>query len=116
MVAQSLETSRCTTWRLTRLRAARYFHRLFSSFLDMAKSAKADKPPSFEDALAELEQIVARMEGGQLPLEQSLADYRRGAELLKFCHAALGAAEQEIKILEGSVLSTFSPEQTPVDE
>ena len=41
-----------------------------------------DKPASFEAALAELEQLVATMEGGQLPLEQSLAAYKRGAALL----------------------------------
>jgi exodeoxyribonuclease VII small subunit len=44
-------------------------------------------PASFESALAELESIVATMEGGQLPLAESLAAYKRGAELLQFCQA-----------------------------
>ena len=48
----------------------------------MSKTAKA---PAFEDALAELEKIVANMESGQLPLDESLAAYKRGTELLKFC-------------------------------
>ena len=40
-------------------------------------------PQSFEAALAELEAIVATMEGGQLPLQESLAAYKRGAELAR---------------------------------
>ena len=46
-------------------------------------------PASFEAALAELEAIVATMEGGQLPLSESLSAYKRGAELLQFCQSAL---------------------------
>jgi exodeoxyribonuclease VII small subunit len=51
----------------------------------MAKTS--DAPASFEAALAELEEIVATMEGGQLPLKDSLAAYKRGAELLQYCQA-----------------------------
>jgi len=63
-----------------------------------------DQQPSFESALLELEKIVASMEAGQMPLEQSLAAYKRGAELLKFCQAALQEAQQQVKILEDDVL------------
>jgi exodeoxyribonuclease VII small subunit len=66
-----------------------------------------DQPPSFESALLELEKIVASMEAGQMPLEQSLAAYQRGAELLKFCQAALQDAQQQVKILEDDVLRNF---------
>jgi exodeoxyribonuclease VII small subunit len=66
-----------------------------------------DHQPSFESALAELEKIVAGMEAGQMPLEQSLAAYKRGAELLKFCQAALQDAQQQVKILEDDVLRNF---------
>ena len=62
---------------------------------------------TFESALAELEKIVASMEAGQMPLEQSLAAYKRGAELLKFCQAALQDAQQQVKILEDNVLQEF---------
>jgi exodeoxyribonuclease VII small subunit len=65
---------------------------------------KSDKPLSFESALAELEAIVASMEAGQLPLEQSLAAYRRGAELLQFCQARLQEAQQQIKVFEANGL------------
>jgi exodeoxyribonuclease VII small subunit len=65
------------------------------------------QPESFESALAELEATVARMEGGQLSLKDSLSAYKRGAELLRYCQAALLDAEQQVKILEGEVLQNF---------
>ena len=69
--------------------------------------SKTIKAPTFESALAELEEIVADMEAGQLPLEKSLAAYTRGAELLKFCQSALQDAQQQVKILEDGVLKNF---------
>ena len=69
--------------------------------------APANSPATFESALTELEKIVASMEAGQMPLEQSLAAYKRGAELLKFCQAALQDAQQQVKVLEDNVLKTF---------
>jgi exodeoxyribonuclease VII small subunit len=73
----------------------------------MPPSGKPQDSPSFESALTELEKIVASMEAGQMPLEQSLAAYKRGAELLKFCQAALQDAQQQVKILEEDVLKNF---------
>ncbi|HEY5929570.1 MAG TPA: exodeoxyribonuclease VII small subunit [Burkholderiales bacterium] len=69
---------------------------------------KPQKPQSFEAALAEIEGIVASMEGGELPLEQSLAAYKRGAELLQYCQAQLREAQQQVKILESGSLQNFS--------
>jgi exodeoxyribonuclease VII small subunit len=63
----------------------------------------------FEAALAELEQIVQSMEGGRLPLEESLAAYRRGSELLKHCQQQLSDAERQIQILENGTLRDFEP-------
>ena len=57
--------------------------------------------------MAELEAIVARMESGELPLEQSLAAYKRGAQLLQFCQAALQDAQQQVQILEAGLLQEF---------
>jgi len=71
----------------------------------MAKTTAV--PESFEAALAELEGIVATMEGGQLALKESLAAYRRGAELLQFCQAALKDAEQQVQVFEKGVLKAF---------
>ncbi|HWI14225.1 MAG TPA: exodeoxyribonuclease VII small subunit [Burkholderiales bacterium] len=73
----------------------------------MANASSTSERPSFEAALAELEQIVTSMEEGQMPLEQSLAAYKRGAELLKLCQAALQDAQQQVKILEDNVLKSF---------
>jgi len=69
---------------------------------------KTQKPQSFEQALAEIESIVTAMETGQLPLEQSLAAYKRGAELLQYCQAQLREAHQQVKVLEAGTLQNFS--------
>lgn len=70
-----------------------------------------ETPSSFEAALAELEEIVGRMEGGDLPLQASLAAYKRGAELLAFCQAALKAAQQQVQVLEKGMLQPFRPDE-----
>lgn len=59
---------------------------------------------SFEDALRELEAIVAKMEDGSLSLDQSLAAYRRGAELVRHCETALAAAKEQVRVLDGELL------------
>jgi len=53
----------------------------------------------FEAALAELEEIVKKLEAGDLTLEASLALYERGVELSRFCHARLEEAERRVEIL-----------------
>jgi exodeoxyribonuclease VII small subunit len=65
-------------------------------------------PSSFESALNELEAVVARMESGELSLEQSLSAYQRGAALLQYCQGKLHDAQQQVKILESGVLRDFS--------
>ncbi len=65
----------------------------------------------FEAALAELEVIVRRMEDGQLPLEESIAAYRRGSELRTHCQQLLSDAEQRIQVLENGILRDFDPKQ-----
>jgi exodeoxyribonuclease VII small subunit len=72
----------------------------------------APAPASFETALAELETIVDSMEGGQLPLAESLAAYKRGAELLQYCQSALKDAQQQVQILERGVLKSFEPDRS----
>ncbi|WP_324780677.1 exodeoxyribonuclease VII small subunit [Thiobacillus sedimenti] len=76
----------------------------------MAKSRAATPPKDYESALSELEAIVADMESGQLPLEASLAAYKRGAELLQYCRQQLADAEQQVKILENGTLQPFKTE------
>lgn len=62
-------------------------------------------PSSFEAALAELEQIVERMEGGDMPLQVSLAAYKRGAQLLAYCQSSLKDAQQQVQVLEKGLLA-----------
>jgi len=63
---------------------------------------------SFEAALAELETIVEAMESGELPLEESLAAYKRGVALVKAAHARLSAAEEQVRVLEDGVLKPLA--------
>lgn len=69
--------------------------------------------PDFEAALAELEQIVERLEQGELPLEESLRQFERGVELTRSCQKALRQAEQKISILSrnagGETVEPFTP-------
>lgn len=64
-------------------------------------------PASYEAALQELEGLVSRLESGQLPLDQLLTSYQRGAQLLKFCRDRLEAVENQIKVLEGTELKPW---------
>ncbi len=71
----------------------------------MPKKTPSGQPiASFEEAMEELEQLVARMESGELPLEASLAAYQRGSELVKYCAAQLDRVEKQVKVLEGDML------------
>lgn len=71
---------------------------------DPAATGEAGAPQSFESALAELEKLVARMEAGNLALDQSLASHKRGLELARYCQDLLSRAEQQVKVLEDDML------------
>jgi exodeoxyribonuclease VII small subunit len=73
-----------------------------------APAATALPPESFEQAMAELAQLVTQMESGQLPLEASVAAYARGSELVRYCAAQLEKVESQVKVLEGEMLKPFS--------
>jgi len=72
------------------------------------KSGPSNPQPGFEEALAELEKIVAGMESGKLTLEQSLEAHRRGIELAQLCQSFLARAQQQVKVLEQGVLRDFA--------
>ena len=74
----------------------------------MSKPSGDPAPLSFEQALAELEKIVSRMESGDLSLEQSLAAHKRGLELARFCQQRLETAQQQVKVLEGDILKPLA--------
>jgi exodeoxyribonuclease VII small subunit len=61
--------------------------------------ARNSKPADFEQALAELESLVERLEKGDLPLEEALRTFERGVALTRHCQASLSAAQQKVEIL-----------------
>jgi len=60
---------------------------------------KSSTNPDFEQALKELEDLVERMERGDLSLEESLKCFERGVELTRICQQALKEAEQKVQLL-----------------
>lgn len=66
---------------------------------------------TFEQALDELDTLVRRMEAGELSLDEAVAAYRRGAELARHCQGRLAVAEQEIRKLDGEMLTPLDPAQ-----
>ncbi len=77
----------------------------------MAKSsttATTPMPATYEAALQELESLISGLESGQLPLDQLLTGYQRGAQLLAFCKVKLDAVETQIKVLEGTELKPWA--------
>jgi exodeoxyribonuclease VII small subunit len=73
--------------------------------------AQADQalPASYEEAVQELEQLLAKLESGQLPLDQLIVSYQRGSELLAYCQAKLQQVEQQIKVLDDGLLKPWNP-------
>lgn len=77
--------------------------------------AKEEKPSTFEESVARLEQIVAAIESGEIGLEESLAKYEQGMELVKRCRGILDRAEKRIEQLtqtaEGLRAEPMDPKQ-----
>jgi exodeoxyribonuclease VII small subunit len=76
-----------------------------------AENTSEDSPLSFEEALAQVSEIVDHLEDGTLTLAQSLEAYAAGVKHLKTCHAALDDAERKIELLSG-----FTADGTPITE
>lgn len=55
--------------------------------------------PGFEQALADLETLVAQLESGDLSLDQSLSHFKRGVELTRHCQSILDEAQQTVEVL-----------------
>jgi exodeoxyribonuclease VII small subunit len=65
----------------------------------MPARKKDEEPPNFEDALARLEAIVAKLEEDRLPLEEMLARYEEGVALARYCGEKIEAAEQKVRLI-----------------
>ncbi len=79
----------------------------------MAKSKSTQKPVeelTYEEALAELEQIVEALEGEQNPLDEALKLYERGQALTRHCGALLESAQLKVQKLAGESLLEFEEE------
>lgn len=72
---------------------------------------KEEETPDFESSLAKAEEILARLESGELGLTESLEQYEVGIRQLKRCHALLDAAEQRVTLLSG-----FDASGNPIEE
>ena len=70
---------------------------------------------SFEEAIAELGSLVSRLEAGELPLEDSIAAYKKGVELVQLCTSRLEKVENQIKILDKELLKPFSPDKNDTE-
>lgn len=73
-------------------------------------------PHDFETALAQLENLVAKMESGTLPLDESLAVYEKGVELARICQRRLDHAEQQVKVLQGNLLRPLDADSSEADQ
>ena len=62
-------------------------------------SKPQEKKPGFEDSLSELEELVGKLESGDLSLDQSLAHFKRGVELTRHCQSILDDAQQTVEVL-----------------
>ena len=71
---------------------------------------RKSSPPSFEQALTELEALVVKMEKGDLSLEDSLKTFERGIELTRLCESTLRQAEQRVRILTAEPSAEAEPE------
>jgi exodeoxyribonuclease VII small subunit len=68
----------------------------------------SDAPISYEAASAELDALVRQMESAQLPLDDLLTSYQRGAFLLQFCQSKLQALEQQVSIIDNGQLKPWA--------
>jgi len=77
-------------------------------------SKKTEPGPDFEKTLAELEQLVKRLEEGDLSLDESLSGFKHGIELTRQCQAALDNAQQTVELLTNNQdedsLQPFEPD------
>jgi exodeoxyribonuclease VII small subunit len=84
-----------------------------ASAASAAAPPPAAGPPAFEQALAQLESLVTRLESGDLPLDEALRTFEHGVQLTRECQGALAAAQQKVQLLlqrgETVAIEDFNP-------
>jgi exodeoxyribonuclease VII small subunit len=80
------------------------------------KTSQRAAGPSFDEALKQVEGIVARIESGEIGLEESIAEYERGAALIKACRESLQRAEQRVRDLTAQMNADSGPGVAPEDK
>ncbi len=83
--------------------------------------AEPKAPPTFETAVARLEQLVEEMDSASLPLQDLITRYEEGVQLVKICEERLKEAEKRIEIITRNAagqpaLTEFEPETKPAAE
>ena len=73
-------------------------------------SDKIQEELSFEQAMAELESLVKRLEEGRLPLEEAIASYERGTQLKKYCEQKLQSAKLRVEKIQVTPEGIFKAE------
>lgn len=77
-------------------------------FLLRVQPMKKTAPKSFEEAIQRLETLTAAMQSSDMPLEDALAAYQEGNELVKYCQAKLAEVEQKLQALDGGELKELN--------
>ncbi|WP_312267684.1 exodeoxyribonuclease VII small subunit [Neisseria sp.] len=73
---------------------------------------KTVAPKSFEDALKRLETLTQAMQSSEMPLEDALAAYQEGNELVKYCQQKLAEVEQKLQVLDAGELKDLNLEHS----
>jgi exodeoxyribonuclease VII small subunit len=85
-----------------------------------SKAQKSENLPDFEQSLTELEALVAKLEQGDVPLEEALKTFERGVALTRQCQTALRTAQQKVEILLSrngeETIESFSDEDVDAEE
>ena len=69
---------------------------------------KKNAPKSFEEALSRLETLTQAMQNSEMPLEEALAAYQEGNELVKYCQTKLAEVEQKLQVLDADGLKELT--------
>jgi exodeoxyribonuclease VII small subunit len=85
---------------------------LLTTHIPQTAMKKAAAPKSFEDALKRLETLTQAMQSSEMPLEDALAAYQEGNELVKYCQQKLAEVEQKLQVLDAGELKDLNLEQS----